>query len=84
MPSKWVTVRHAHGLHARPASLFINLAKQFVSAVELKKGEKRADGKSILGVMGLAIKENETIEVTTSGEDEQEALDQLVKFLLNE
>jgi catabolite repression HPr-like protein len=81
MPSKQVTVLLEHGLHARPATLFVNLAKQFASLVELRKGEKKADGKSILGVMALAVKQNEQIEVITNGPDEQEALVKLAELL---
>lgn len=84
MPSKEITVALAYGLHARPASVFINLAKQFQSAVELRKGEKRADGKSILGVMGLAVKQNETVELLTSGPDEEEALEKLSLLLVQQ
>lgn len=81
MASRQVTIAHEHGLHARPATLFVNTAKQFASTIEISKGEKKADGKSILGVMALAVKHNETIELTANGPDEQEALDKLSELL---
>ncbi|HZG17095.1 MAG TPA: HPr family phosphocarrier protein [Candidatus Bathyarchaeia archaeon] len=81
MVSKQVTIAHEHGLHARPATLFVNTAKQFASSIEIVKGEKKADGKSILGVMALAVKHNETVELVTNGPDEQEALDKLAELL---
>jgi phosphotransferase system HPr (HPr) family protein len=83
MLSRQVAVAHEHGLHARPAALFVNLAKQFASSIELRKGEKSADGKSILGVMALAVKQHEEIEVIANGPDEQEALERLTDLLMN-
>ena len=49
-----VTVIHQQGLHARPAALFVQAAKQFASRVTVKKGRKVVDGKSIMGLLTLA------------------------------
>ncbi len=81
MASRQVTIALEHGLHARPATQFVNTAKQFASTIEIIKGEKKADGKSILGVMAMAVKHNETIELVANGPDEQEALGKLAELL---
>jgi phosphocarrier protein len=61
------------GLHARPAALLVNQANQFKSAVTLEKDTKKADAKSILGVMTLGAKAGDVITVHVSGEDEEAA-----------
>lgn len=68
-----VKVTAESGLHARPAALLVNKANQFKSAVSLEKETKKADAKSILGVMTLGAKAGDEITVQVSGEDEEAA-----------
>ena len=76
-----VTVIHEQGLHARPAALFVQLAKQFASKVTVKKGRKIVDGKSIMGLLMLAAGHGARISIVTEGSDASEALARLTEFV---
>ncbi len=76
-----VTVIHRQGLHARPAALFVQLAKQFTSTVTVRKGRKVVDGKSIMGLLTLAAKPGARISITTDGSDAADALGQLIALV---
>jgi len=65
------------GLHARPATLFIQKANSYKSSVLIEKGEKRVNAKSLLGVLYLGIDKDMTITVIADGPDEQEAVNGL-------
>ena len=65
------------GLHARPATLFIQKANSYKSSVLIEKGEKRVNAKSLLGVLYLGIDRDMTITVIADGPDEQEAINGL-------
>ncbi len=72
-----VTVVHQQGLHARPAALFVQLAKRFDSRITVKKGRKIVDGKSIMGLLTLAAKHGSRISLIADGADAREAVEQL-------
>lgn len=76
-----VTVVHRQGLHARPAALFVQLAKRFTSRVTVKKGRKIIDGKSIMGLLTLAAKHGSRISITTRGPDAVAALERLTDLV---
>ena len=76
-----VTVIHRQGLHARPAALFVQLAKRFSSTVTVKKGRKIVDGKSIMGLLTLAAGPGSRIAIVTNGSDAAAALAHLVDFV---
>ena len=76
-----VTVIHRQGLHARPAALFVHMAKRFASRVTVKKGRKIVDGKSIMGLLTLAAKPGARIVVITEGSDAAEALERLCELV---
>ena len=71
------TVEDKHGIHARPAGSIVNCAKQFESEITIKKGDKTADAKRLLAVMGIGAKCGETLEFCISGSDENEAASEL-------
>ena len=83
MPSlkRTVTVVHRQGLHARPAALFVQLAKRFTSRVTVKKGRKIVDGKSIMGLLTLAANQGARISIIADGPDAAEALEQLIALV---
>ena len=83
MPSikRTVTVVHRQGLHARPAALFVQLAKQFASRVTVKKGRKIVDGKSIMGLLTLTAHQGARISIVTDGPDAAGALEQLIALV---
>ena len=78
---KRLRVRNAQGLHARPAALFVKVAKQFKSTVRLKKGRRQADGKSIMGVLTLAAERGSPVELVVQGPDAPEAFRALEQLL---
>ena len=76
-----VIVKVREGLHARPAARFAKLAKTFVCDVELWRGEAKANAKSSVKLMLLAIKENERVTLRAQGDDAATALQSLSEFL---
>ena len=76
-----ITVYHRQGLHARPAALFVQLAKRFASRVTVKKGRKIVDGKSIMGLLTLAAQAGSRIVIVADGTDAAEAVEQLCRLM---
>lgn len=74
------TITDPNGLHARPAGLLVKAAAGFQSAVTIKRGDKSADLKRLFAVMGLAVKQGETVEVTCDGADEAACAQALEEF----
>ncbi len=74
-------VKDELGIHARPAGLLVKKAASFQSSVKISKGEKEADAKRILGLMGLAVKKGDTAVFTIEGPDEEEAAAALQQFM---
>ena len=76
-------VRVHEGLHARPATRFVRLAKSFESNVEIAKGEKSVSAKSPVKLMLLGVKENDEVTVKADGADAIEAVEALIGYLEN-
>ena len=74
MPEIKLTIDHEAGLHARPASLFVQTAKQFTSEMIVMHGEKKANAKSILNVLTLGANQGALITISAEGDDAQAAL----------
>lgn len=72
-----VEIINATGLHARPASTFVNLAKQFRSKIHIHTDKKKANAKSVISVLTLGAKQGQTLRITADGDDESEALEAL-------
>jgi phosphocarrier protein len=83
MVQKTITIINKLGLHARAAAKFVAYASRFASEVEVKKGEKTVNGKSIMGVMMLAARCGTPIELIITGDDENDALEEL-EILIND
>ncbi len=78
---KDVVVENQVGLHARPATFFIQKANEFKSSIWVEKEERRANAKSLLGVLSLGIMGGTQIRIIAGGVDEQEAVDALAKLV---
>ena len=78
-----ITVTNPTGLHTRPGTEFVRLAKKFESNIVIKKSDKVADGKSLVKVLKLGISQGSEIVITTDGEDEEKALDTLCQYIKN-
>ena len=76
-------VRVHEGLHARPATRFVRLAKSFESDVEIVKEGKAVSAKSSVKLMLLSVKENQEVTVRANGADAAEAVEALVGYLEN-
>ncbi|MCL2638976.1 MAG: HPr family phosphocarrier protein [Oscillospiraceae bacterium] len=78
---KEVVVTNQVGLHARPATFFIQKANEYKSSIWVEKEGRRVNAKSLLGVLSLGIVGDTTIKVLADGADEQLAVDGLVKLV---
>ena len=83
MYTKEVTVNNEVGLHARPATYFIQKANEFKSGIWVEKEERRVNAKSLLGVLSLGIVKGTNIALIADGSDEKEAVDALVSLIQN-
>ncbi|MCY1435219.1 Phosphocarrier protein HPr [compost metagenome] len=81
MKTQQFTVVDPLGIHARPASQLVAKATPFASSIELRTEEKAANLKSILGVMGLALKQGSQFTLVVEGEDEEQALAALTTLI---
>ena len=78
---KEVTVQNQVGLHARPATFFIQKANAFKSSMWVEKDERRVNAKSLLGVLSLGIVGGTTIKIIADGSDEETSVESLVKLV---
>ena len=74
MVTQEVTINNEVGLHARPATFFIQKANKFKSGIWVEKDERRVNAKSLLGVLSLGITKGTTITLLADGSDEKEAV----------
>lgn len=82
MTKKDVTIQNEKGLHARPATLFIQKANYFKSSVWVENGDRKANAKSLLGVLSLAVSKGDVITLSAEGTDETEAVAGLSKLIV--
>jgi phosphocarrier protein HPr len=80
MITKDYIIMSSQGIHARPATTLIRLAKNFKSAISLKKGDKTVKLNSMLNILSLTIKGGETISLIVDGEDELSAAETIDQF----
>lgn len=78
---KEVVVQNQVGLHARPATFFIQKANEYKSSIWVEKDERRVNAKSLLGVLSLGITKGLTISIIAEGTDEEEAVNELVSLV---
>ena len=77
-----ITVNNEVGLHARPATFFIQKANEFKSGIWVEKDERRVNAKSLLGVLSLGIAKGMSVTLSADGQDEELAL-QGLQALIN-
>lgn len=73
-------IKDESGIHARPAGLLAKLAGDFESEITISHGEKSAEIRRLIAVMGMGIRCDDTVTVTVSGPDEQNAAEAVEKF----
>ena len=84
MISRSVTIKNSVGLHARPATFFIQKANSFKSSIWVEKEDCRVNAKSLLGVLSLGITKDTAITIIADGSDEASAIDGLVNLIEGE
>ena len=81
MYMKEAVVNNQVGLHARPATFFIQKANEFKSSIWVEKDERRVNAKSLLGVLSLGIVKGTSINLIADGPDEKEAVEALIELI---
>ena len=78
---KRVTLKNKHGLHARPATVFVEMAKKFKSDVTISHNGQEVDAKSIISILTLGLGQGAKITVKAVGKDAQKAADDLANLV---
>ena len=84
MISKEVVIDNQVGLHARPATFFIQKANEFKSSIWVEKEERRVNAKSLLGVLSLGIVKGTSVKLIADGTDEEEAIETLSDLIASD
>jgi len=84
MIGKQYTILAAEGMHARPATALVKLAKQYKSVITLQKGEKTIRLNSLLNLLSLSAKGGDVITLRIEGEDETQAAEALDQFFIQQ
>ena len=81
MIEKEVTIKNSVGLHARPATYFIQKANTYKSTISIEREDRKMNAKSLLGVLSLGIVKDMTVTLKAEGTDEKEAIDGLCALI---
>ena len=81
MITREVTIKNNVGLHARPATFFIQKANSYKASIWVEKDDRRVNAKSLLGVLSLGVVKDMTVTLIADGSDENEALDGLSELI---
>lgn len=84
MIQKDIKIKLSGGLEARPIAVLVQVASQYDSTVYLQIDNKKVNAKSIMGMMSLGLNTGEEVTVLIDGADEQEALENIEKYLSGE
>ena len=84
MVTKEVVINNQVGLHARPATFFIQKANEFKSSIWVEKEERRVNAKSLLGVLSLGIVKGTSVKLIADGADEEEAIETLSDLIASD
>ena len=80
MTEKKVTISNRAGIHARPAAVLVQAAKDFKSSIYLEKGKDRVNAKSIMGILTLAACYGTELNIAAEGEDEDLAVETIFRL----
>ncbi len=84
MVSREVQINNQVGLHARPATFFIQKANEYKCSIWVEKDERRVNAKSLLGVLSLGIVKGTKINIIADGSDEAEAIETLTALIASD
>ena len=80
MTEQVITISNRAGIHARPAAVLVQAAKDFKCNIYLEKDKDRINGKSIMGILTLAAAYGTELKIIAEGEDEKEAVEALTRL----
>lgn len=78
---KKIIIKNKQGLHARPAALFVQIANKFDSRITVSKDNQKVNGKSIMGILTLAVEKDSEILIIAEGDDAKEAAEALEELI---
>ena len=81
MITKEITIVNSSGLESKPAAMFIQKASNYKSSIWIEKDERKANGKSLLGILSLAISYGSRVLLIAEGEDEERAVTELEAYV---
>jgi len=81
MISRDIVINNTSGLHARPATFFIQKANSYKASIWVEKDDRKVNAKSLLGVLSLGIAKGMTVTLTADGQDENAAITGLVELI---
>ena len=84
MVTKEVVINNQVGLHARPATFFIQKANEFKSSIWIEEEDRRVNAKSLLGVLSLGIVKGTAVNLIADGNDENEAISTLSDLIASD
>ncbi|WP_371380814.1 HPr family phosphocarrier protein [Sporomusa aerivorans] len=74
-------ILNKHGLHARPATLWVQAAAKYQSSIRLKTADREVDGKSLLAILSLGLSAGSTVQLMVDGPDAEAAADALTQLV---
>lgn len=81
MVTRNMTIGIQTGLEARPVAVLVQVASQFDSSIYIECGSRKVNAKSIMGMMTLGLSSGEAVMVSADGQDEEDAIESIEKFL---
>jgi len=81
MVTKELVVNSSTGLHARPATLLVKKASSFKSNIYIEYKDKKANAKSLIGVLSLGVSKGAVITISINGDDEVYAMEELERII---
>lgn len=81
MITKKIKIQLQNGLEARPVAVLVQVASQYNSSIYVECDDRKMNAKSIMGMMTLGLTAGEEVVVSANGDDEQTAMDDIVKYL---
>ena len=81
MRTMTLDIRNPTGLHTRPGTQFVRLAKTFQSDIQIKKNDQSANAKSLVKLLKIGISQGDVIELSTEGVDEEQAMNALKVYI---
>lgn len=84
MHIKKVTIKNKYGLQSKMAAVFIHKASNYKSSIWIEKNERKANAKSLLGILSLGIAEGDVAILTAEGKDAEQAVEELERYLLSD